>query len=65
LGYSSQRLGRVFYLAIDSISNNGAPTAFHVIVEQKPGDAALSLIAQAKPLPVADLRALILSQVIA
>jgi len=65
LGYASQRTGQVFYLAIDSISNNGAPTPFYVVVEQKPGDAAISLIAQAKPLPVADLRSHILSEVVA
>ena len=65
LGYASQRTGQVFYLAIDSISNNGAPTPFYVVVEQKPGDAAVSLIAQAKPLPVADLRSHILSEVVA
>lgn len=65
LGYASQRPGKVFYLAIDSISNNGAPTPFYVVVEQKPGDAAVSLIAQAKPLPVADLRSQIMSEVVA
>ena len=63
LGYFSQRLGKVFYLAIDSISNNGKPTQFYVVPEQKPGDAAISLIAQAKPLPVPDIRAMILSEI--
>ncbi len=63
LGYSSQRLGKVFYLAIDSISNNGAPAPFYVATEAKSGDTAISLIAQAKPLPVPDMRAMILSEI--
>ncbi len=65
LGYAAQNTGQIFYLAIDSISNNGQPTPFYVAVEEKSGDAAISLIAQAKPLPVIDLRSVILSEVVA
>ena len=65
LGYASQRTGTVFYLAIDSISNNGASTPFYVVVEPQPGDSAINLIAQSKPLPAADLRSLIISEVVA
>lgn len=65
LGYSSQRTGRVFYLAIDSISSENAAVPFYVVVEAEPGDGAINLIAQAKPVPVADLRAMIISEIVA
>lgn len=62
LGYSNIP-GTVYYLAADSISANNEPRPFHVVVEPVPGDAALRIIAQAKPAPARNPRTLILSQV--
>jgi|GEM_PF-403079 len=63
LGYAQDQPGTVFYLAIDSISNNGQATPFHIVTEPVPGDAAIRLIGQAKPVPSRNTRSLILSQV--
>lgn len=63
LGYAQDQPGTVFYLAIDSISNNGEASPFHIVTEAVPGDAVIRLIAQAKPVPVRSPRSLILSQV--
>ena len=63
VGYSQDHEGSIYYLAIDSISNNGKATPFHVVVEPLPGDAAIRLMAQAKPVPSRSLVSLIKSKV--
>jgi len=63
LGYSQDQKGSIYYLAVDSISLDGEAKPFHVVAEPVPGDAAVRLIAQAKPVPARAPRGMILSKV--
>lgn len=63
LGYATDTAGKVFYLAVDSISGSNRPTPFHIVAKENDDDSAINLIAQAKPLPVRDARTLIKGQV--
>jgi len=63
LGYSRDQKGAIFYLAVDSLSLDGQARPFHVVAEPAPGDTAIHLIAQAKPVPARAPRGMILSQV--
>lgn len=54
----------IYYCAIDSISNNGKATPFHIYTEQI-GDRAIELQAQSKPVPVRPSKSVCVANIVA
>lgn len=52
LGVATDSIGKVFYCATDSISNQNAAVPLHIIPVPRADDSGVTLIGQSKPLPV-------------